>query len=55
MKDQWPLQEAQDRLEDVVEQAVTSGPQTIMVRGQAVAVVLSVEEYKRLLSRPRPR
>ncbi len=48
MKDQWPLQEAQDRLEDVVEQAVTSGPQKIMEQEQAVAVVMSVDEYKRL-------
>ncbi len=48
MKDQWPLQEAQDRLEDVVGQAVTSGPQKIMEQEQAVAVVMSVDEYKRL-------
>ncbi len=48
MKDQWPLQDAQDRLEDVVGQAVTSGPQKIMEQEQAVAVVMSVDEYKRL-------
>ena len=48
MKDLWPLQEAQDRLEDVVEQAEMSGPQTIMEQGQPGAVVVSLEEYKRL-------
>ena len=48
MKDLWSLQEAQDRLEDVVEQAVTSGPQTITVREELKAVVVSAEEYKRL-------
>jgi len=48
VKDQWLLEEAQDRLEDVVEQAVTFGPQTITVRGEPKAVVVSTEEYNRL-------
>jgi antitoxin Phd len=48
VKDLWPLQEAQDRLEDVVEQAAVSGPQTITVREEPKAVVVSTEEYKRL-------
>jgi prevent-host-death family protein len=47
----WPLQEAKNRLSQVVEQACTSGPQTITVRGHAKAVVLSVEEYRRLTQR----
>ncbi len=48
MKDQWALQEAKNRLSHVVEQAVTSGPQTITVRGEPKVVVLSTEEYERL-------
>ena len=49
MKNQWPLQEAKNRLSHVVEQAVVAGPQTITVRGQEKAVVVSAEEYKRLI------
>jgi len=48
MKDQWALQEAKNRLSYVVEQAVTSGPQTITVRGQPKVVVLATEEYERI-------
>jgi len=48
MKDQWALQEAKNRLSYVIEQAVTSGPQTITVRGQPKVVVLATDEYKRL-------
>jgi len=48
MKNQWPMQEAKNRLSHVVEQAVASGPQTITVRGEPKAVVVSTEEYKRL-------
>ena len=51
MNAQWPLQDAKNRLSQVVEQACTSGPQTITVRGRARAVVLSVEEYRRLTQR----
>ncbi len=48
MQNQWPMQEAKNRLSHVVEQAVASGPQTITVRGEPKAVVVSTEEYKRL-------
>jgi antitoxin Phd len=51
MSAQWQLQEAKNRLSQVVEQACTSGPQTITVRGRAKAVVLSVEAYRRLTQR----
>ena len=47
MKNQWPMQEAKNRLSHVVEQAA-SGPQTITVRGEPKAVVVSTEEYNRL-------
>lgn len=48
MKSQWQLQEAKNRLSQVVEQANTSGPQTITVRGRVRAVLLSADDYKRL-------
>jgi prevent-host-death family protein len=44
----WQMQEAKNRLSEVVERACTAGPQIITVRGQVRAVILSAEEYARL-------
>lgn len=49
---QWQLQEAKNRLSQVVEQACTSGPQAITVRGHVKAVLVSAEEYRRLTQQP---
>ena len=45
---QWQLQEAKSRLSQVIDEACTSGPQIITVRGRAKAVILSAEEFGRL-------
>ncbi|MBM4320687.1 MAG: type II toxin-antitoxin system Phd/YefM family antitoxin [Deltaproteobacteria bacterium] len=45
----WQLQEAKNRLSEVVAEARTSGPQLITRRGAEAAVVLSIEEYRRLV------
>jgi len=45
---EWQLQEAKNRLSQLVNQAAQAGPQTITVRGKPAAIVLSVEEYQRL-------
>jgi prevent-host-death family protein len=47
----WQIQEAKAKLSEVVKAAVVK-PQIITVRGKETAVVLSIEEYKKL-SRPR--
>lgn len=44
----WQLQEAKNRLSEVVRKAQTTGPQIITVRGEDAAVVLSPEEYRRV-------
>ena len=44
----WQLQEAKNKLSEVVEEALTHGPQVITWRGQATAVVLSYTEYRAL-------
>jgi antitoxin Phd len=44
----WQLQEAKNRLSEVVDEALTSGPQIITRRGIEAVVVLSVAEYSRL-------
>lgn len=43
----WQLQEAKNKLSEVVSRAQTEGPQTITVRGKEVAVVVSLEEYRK--------
>lgn len=44
----WQLQEAKARLSEVIKQASKEGPQTITMRGEPTAVVISKEEYERL-------
>lgn len=41
----WQIQEAKNKLSEVVEEALRHGPQVISRRGAEVAVVLSCEEY----------
>jgi antitoxin Phd len=48
----WQLQEAKNKLSQLVEEARKSGPQVITVRGKEAAVVLSIEEYRRLAPKP---
>lgn len=44
----WQLQEAKNRLSEVVDRALHQGPQLITRRGVETAVVLSLGEYRRL-------
>ncbi len=50
MSKTWQLQEAKNRLSELVQKAGVEGPQTITVRGNPTAIVLSIEEYNRLTS-----
>jgi antitoxin Phd len=52
MSKQWQLQDAKNRLSRLVEEAKSSGPQTITVRGKPTVVVLSVHDYQKLRHRP---
>jgi prevent-host-death family protein len=45
---EWQLQEAKNRLSQVVDSAVHDGPQTITLRGKPAAVVVSFEEFRKL-------
>jgi prevent-host-death family protein len=45
----WQLQEAKNKLSQVVDEAVAHGPQIITRHGQETAVVLSMNEYERLV------
>ena len=44
----WQLQEAKNKLSEEVKEARNSGPQVITVRGDEAAVVISIEEFRRL-------
>jgi prevent-host-death family protein len=46
----WQIQEAKNRLSELVEAALREGPQEITRHGKSVAVVLSRDEYDRLAS-----
>ena len=45
----WQLQEAKNRFSDVVNRAQSEGPQIVTKRGLEAAVVLSYDEYRRLM------
>lgn len=42
----WQLQEAKNRLSEVIRCATTEGPQEITVRGEPAVVVVSAEEWE---------
>lgn len=46
----WALQDAKNRFSEVVQRTRTEGPQEVTVRGKRTAVIVSVEEYDRLVS-----
>lgn len=52
MKRAWQLQDAKNRLSEVVDLAITEGPQVLTRRGREAAVVVSVDDFKRL-TRPK--
>jgi prevent-host-death family protein len=45
MARQWQLQEAKNKLSEVIRCARTEGPQEITVRGEPAVVVISAEDY----------
>ncbi|MEV6559978.1 type II toxin-antitoxin system Phd/YefM family antitoxin [Nocardia sp. NPDC051756] len=46
---QWQVQEAKQRFSEVLRAAESDGPQTITRHGDAVAVVIDINEYRRLM------
>ncbi len=44
----WQLQEAKNRLSEVVDKALDQGPQVITRRGAETAVVLSIKDYRKM-------
>lgn len=44
----WQLQDAKNKLSEVVDTSISSGPQIISRRGHNTAVVISYEEYQKI-------
>lgn len=44
----WQVQEAKTRLSEVIDRAISEGPQTITRHGKARAVLVSVAEFEAL-------
>ena len=45
----WQLQEAKNKFSNLVEQAQDNGPQIVTKRGEDAVVVISINEYKKLI------
>ena len=48
----WQLQTAKQRFSELVERAVSEGPQVVTKHGREAVVVLDVREYRRLVGVP---
>jgi prevent-host-death family protein len=48
MPSKWQMQDAKAKFSEVVRRAHAEGPQIVTHRGAETAVVLSIEEYRRL-------
>ncbi|WP_163567571.1 type II toxin-antitoxin system Phd/YefM family antitoxin [Fodinicola feengrottensis] len=46
--DHWQVQEAKQRFSEVLRAVENNGPQTITRHGEEVAVVIDINEYRRL-------
>ena len=49
----WQLQDAKNRLSEVVRKAREEGPQVITLRGDDAVVVVDADQYQRLTRRPK--
>ena len=49
----WQLQDAKNRLSEVVRKATDEGPQVITLRGDDAVVVVAVDQYARLTRKPK--
>jgi len=47
----WQLQEAKNKLSEVVDEAMQNGPQLITRRGIEAAVVISFADYRKMVAK----
>jgi len=48
MSKAWQLQEAKNRLSEVVDKAISQGPQIVSRRGKEAVIILSIEDYRKM-------
>ena len=51
---QWQVQEAKARFSEFLDKTLTEGPQTVTRRGVETAVLVPIEEWRRLQASARP-
>ena len=49
----WQLQDAKNRLSELVRKAADEGPQVITLRGDDAVVVIAAQDYRKLTSKPK--
>lgn len=49
IENQWQLQEAKNKFSNVVDKAQKYGPQVVTKHGKDAVVILSIEEYNKLV------
>ena len=49
IENHWQLQDAKNRFSNLVDKAQHTGPQVVTKHGKDAVVVLSIEEYKKLI------
>lgn len=50
----WPVQDAKARFSEFLQASLTRGPQLVTMRGAEAAVLIPVQEWRRLIARARP-
>ena len=50
----WPIQDAEARFSEFLEACIAEGPQMVTKRGTEAAVLVPVEQWRRLQSAARP-
>ena len=54
MRKAWPVRDAKARFSELIERSLVEGPQIVAKRGVATAVLVPIDEWRRLETRARP-
>lgn len=49
MESRWPVQDAKQRLSELLRKAIEEGPQIVTRHGEELAVVIDIVQYRELL------
>ncbi|MFA4839521.1 MAG: type II toxin-antitoxin system Phd/YefM family antitoxin [Candidatus Neomarinimicrobiota bacterium] len=48
MKGTWQIQDAKNKFSEVIGEALKNGPQIVTKHGEATAVILSIQDFKKM-------